>query len=113
MLLEIGEKVHVATRRRFEGDVRRHFVGEVVSVEGALARLSGYAFVFDPNRDDYIRYSEKRVRILDLSDVGNVTNILPRDTTLEEVTYTLEDRKLMVTDGKNLKLDINEFGPYR
>ena len=113
MLLKTGERVHVATRRRFEGDIRRHFVGEVVSVEGAVARISGYAFVFDPNKDDYVRYPEKRTRIFDLSDVGNVTNVLPEGTVIEDVAYVLEDRKLVLTDGKDFRLDINEFGPYR
>ena len=32
-ILSPGEKIHVMHRRRFEKDVRRHFVGEVESYE--------------------------------------------------------------------------------
>jgi hypothetical protein len=31
MIIEVGEKLHVATRRFFPGDVRRYFVGEVIA----------------------------------------------------------------------------------
>ncbi len=31
MVLAQGEKVHVILRRNFEGDLRRHFVGEIIA----------------------------------------------------------------------------------
>jgi hypothetical protein len=39
--IEIGDKVHIITRRRFESDMRRHFVGEVIGISGELCRLRG------------------------------------------------------------------------
>ena len=34
MVLQSGEKVHIVTRRMFDGDLRRHFAGEVKAVAG-------------------------------------------------------------------------------
>lgn len=39
MIIERGEKVHIITRRLFESDLRRHFVGEVLDSEGSVARI--------------------------------------------------------------------------
>ena len=36
-VLSPGEKIHVMHRRRFEKDVRRHFVGEVEGYEQGVA----------------------------------------------------------------------------
>ena len=44
-ILSPGDKIHVMHRRRFEKDVRRHFVGEVKGYEQGVARASGYVFV--------------------------------------------------------------------
>lgn len=113
MVIQIGEKLHVATRRLFPGDVRRHFVGEVVAADGDQVRLEGFSFIFDPNRDDYIKRPEKRVRLLSITDASHVINVLPAEAALEEITYELDDRKLVVTDHKTFDLEVNEFGPSR
>ena len=34
-VIDIGEIIHVITRRNFEGDLRRHFVGTVQAVNGS------------------------------------------------------------------------------
>jgi hypothetical protein len=47
MVLTEGEKVHVITRRLFDNDLRRHFVGEVKAVSDVAVRLEGYAFVLN------------------------------------------------------------------
>ena len=41
MVIDKGEKIHIVTRRNFEGDLRRHFVGEVVEVQDAAVRIEG------------------------------------------------------------------------
>lgn len=74
----------------------------------------GYVFVFNPYKDEYTKRPEKRVRILDVSDAAHIVNIIPDEVVLEEVSYTYsEARRLIVTDGKNLHLDVNEFGVRR
>ena len=44
-MIATGEKVYVITRRTFEGDLRRQFVGEVQAVTDFAMRVQGYAFV--------------------------------------------------------------------
>ena len=51
MLVEIGEKVHIAVRRMFETDLRRHFVGEIKAANDSVVRLIGYSIVYDKNKN--------------------------------------------------------------
>ena len=44
-VIDVGDKVHIITRRLFEDDIRRHFVGEVTRVSGELQEVQGYTFV--------------------------------------------------------------------
>ncbi|MFH1314022.1 MAG: hypothetical protein ABIJ00_12465 [Candidatus Eisenbacteria bacterium] len=114
MILEKGEKVHIMVRRLFENDLRRHFVGEVIEVSGDLARMEGYVYVLDSMASEYIRRRTKRIRLIGLVDPGNIINVLPPDTDLEKIKYTEgPEGGLVVTDGKALTLDINEFGATR
>ena len=114
MVVEVGERIHIMARRRFEQDVRRHFVGTVIASDGTVVRMEGYTFVFDAHKDNFIKRPEKRTRIFDLSDSGYIVNIIPKETELEKVIYTFtSDRRLVVTDEKSFSLDIHEFGPLR
>ena len=114
MVVEIGEKIHIMTRRKFEQDIRRHFVGTVLASDGTVVRTEGYTFVFDTNKDDYIKRPEKRTRIFDLSDSGYIVNIIPKEAILEKIIYIFtSERRLVVTDEKYFSLDIHEFGPMR
>ena len=114
MVVEISEKVHIMTRRKFEQDIRRHFVGTVLASDGTVVRMEGYTFIFDAHKDNFTKRPEKRTRIFDLSDSGYIVNIIPKETVLEKVIYTFTpDRRLVVTDEKSFSLDIHEFGPMR
>jgi len=108
-----GEIVHIIERRRFDADVRRHFVGVVEQTDATIIRVVGYTFVFDPSLTRYVRASERRTRIIPLSASGLVINIAPSDTQLEAVRYEDREGRLVVTDGGSFSLDINEFGPNR
>jgi hypothetical protein len=114
MLLKSGEKIHVITRRLFEGDLRRHFAGEVVAANETIVRVKGYAFVFYPGPNEYVRRPELRERIIALTDAGNVTSVLPENVNLEELVYRpSEENRLVVTDNRSFCLDINEFSGIR
>ena len=114
MILEPGEKIHIITRRTFEGDLRRHFIGEVRKTSEIAIRVEGYAFVFDASLNQYSKRPEKRTRILGLADNGNIINILPTNANLELSKYVQsKERVLVVTDGLSFSLDINEFGSNR
>ena len=108
-VVTIGDKLHVVTRRRFEGDVRRHFVGEVVGNTGSLCELKGYAMVRDDAAGEWIRRPERRHRILSLAEAGHVVNRIPREVDVEDLHYEHVDGELMVTDGKQFELNLDEF----
>ena len=114
MVIRAGEKVHILTRRLFTEDVRRHFVGEIKAVDGSLARVEGYVFVFDGARNDWVKRAEKRLRILSLADSGHIVKVIPPEVVLDELQYQVSsDKRLTITDGRDFSLDINEFGSQR
>ncbi|MBI4460145.1 MAG: hypothetical protein HY648_08820 [Acidobacteria bacterium] len=114
LLLNKGEKIHVIARRRFEGDIRRHFVGEVRAATGNAARVEGYAFVFDKSSGIFVKRPERRSRIIGLLDAALIINILPPTVEVESLSYQMSgENHLVITDGKIFSLDINEFGVTR
>jgi hypothetical protein len=114
MVLKEGEKVHIITRRLFENDLRRHFVGEVQAVSEVAVRLEGYVFVFDAGDVRYVKRPERRVRIFGLADSGSIINVLPAHVDLDALSYqTSAENHMVFTDGKSFTLDINEFSAIR
>ena len=114
MILEPGEKIHVIVRRNFESDMRRHFIGEILATDINLARVAGYAFVLDNMSGQFVRRPEERIRIIALTDSGNIINVLPGEADIENSQYKQsKEGKLMVTDSKTFSLDINEFSSSR
>ena len=110
MLLKPGEKIHVITRRLFEGDLRRHFAGEIVAADDRAVRVKGYTFVFYPTRNEYVRRPDLRERIVVLADADNIINVIPENVNLEDLAYRpSEENRLVVTDHRSFYLDINEF----
>ena len=110
-IVTIGDKLHVITRRAFEDDVRRHFMGEVVGNTGTLCELEGHAVVFDAGRNEWIRQPELRKRIVSLAEAGHIVNRIPRSVDLGRLEYRFVDGELVVGDGADFELNINEFGP--
>ncbi len=114
MLIDVGEKIHVIMRRNFESQMRRHFAGEVAAGSGAEVRATGYVFVYDDRSAQYVRKQTKRTTVLDLAESDYIVNIIPPMVNLDEVRYETIDRsELFFTDGKNFRLNINEFGIRR
>ena len=109
-LIDVGEKLHIITRRIFEGDLRRHFVGTVRAVERDVVRVQGYTFVFNPSVKEYRRRPEVRTRIFGLGDAQMIVNIIPPETDLERTQYVVREGRLVISDGNNFNLDVNEFG---
>jgi len=114
MILKPGEKVHVIMRRNFATDLRRHFFGEVVAATECVVAVKGHAVVYNSGKNHYEIKPETGVRIISLTDAQNIINIIPRNAKIENTKYVLSaDKRLIVTDGKNFILDINEFGISR
>ncbi len=108
-ILNPGEKIHIL--HRFERDIRRHFVGEVESWDGNLARATGYVFVVDdPTTHTFVKRPDKRTKVVALSDGELVINVLPAAVKLEDLRYEAQGHRLYMTDGKSWKMDVKEFG---
>lgn len=111
MIVSKGTKVHLTYRALYEQSTRRHFLGEVVEADGVVCLLEGYAFVYDPKLETYMRKPERRQTVVDLAESGYVVNIIDATVNLDEVSYKyLRDSGMVATDGKEFSLDINEFG---
>jgi hypothetical protein len=110
-ILKPGEHIHVIHRRRFEKDVRRHFVGTVEACEAGVARAGGYVFVVDElNEHLFAKRPDRRTKLIPLASGDVIVNVLPEDLDIEQVRYELDGRKLWVTDGNGWKMDVKEFG---
>jgi hypothetical protein len=114
MVLKAGEKIHVIFRRKFEGDLRRHIAGEVTEVSEQAAKVEGYVYVLQIVDNQFVRAHGRRTRIISLTDADNIINILPANADIEKITYAInKEKRLVVTDGENFALDVNEFGVNR
>jgi len=111
-MLDPGDKVHVIERRVFEGDLRRHFAGEVVKSNDVAFVAMGYDFTFDADSDRYLRAPDRSTRIVSMTDSRVLVRLLPKETSVDEIRYEYADR-VVVTDGKGFRLDITEFDPRR
>jgi hypothetical protein len=110
-ILKTGENIHVIHRRRFDKDIRRHFVGGVEAYEGGLVRATGYVFVVDElNEHLFAKRPDRRTKLIPLASGDVIVNVLPEDLDIEQVRYELDGRKLWLTDGNGWKMDVKEFG---
>jgi hypothetical protein len=110
-ILKRGENVLVIHRRRFDRDIRRHFVGTVEAYEDGIMRASGYVFVNDDlNKQVFLKRPDRRTKLIPLGSGDVIVNVIPNTVDIEEVQYELADRTLRVTDGNGWKMDVKEFG---
>jgi len=114
VLINVDEKFHVVMRRHYENQVQRHFIAKVDAVMGAIVRATGYAFIYDDTKAQYIKKDVPRTTIMNLAESGYIANIIPPSVDIDELRYEMIDRKfLALTDGKDYRLDINEFNTRR
>ena len=114
MILHPGEKIHLIVRRQFENDLRRHFVGEVKAATELAVRMESYMFIFDPVKNEYVKRPEMRTKVVSLVDNGNTITLIPAHVDLSALRYEMStNRRLVITNGKDFSLDINEFGASR
>jgi hypothetical protein len=107
--LSPGEKIHVMHRRRFDKDVRRHFVGQVEAYEQGIARTSGYVFVIDDlSKHLFVKRPDRRTKLVPVASGDVIVNVIPEDVDLERVAYEIKDRTLRVTDGSGWCMDLKE-----
>ena len=105
------EKVFVITRRLFEGDRIRQFVGEVQESTDSIIKVRGYAFVHDDFTNEIVRREDIRTRIISLVDAINLIFVIPKDVILENVQYKLNDmNERVISDNESFTMNLNEFG---
>ena len=99
-LLKIGEKIHVIHRQLFEGDAKRHFVGEIEAREGMLARVKGYLVAMDPKTNQFMKRDALRTRLIALDCAGVIINVIPDQVKIAKIQYTHRASKdVLVSDG--------------
>ncbi len=114
MVIQTKEKIHIISRRLFDGDLRRHFVGVVEVVSEQAIRARGYIFVFDETINEFVRREKGRVRIFSLTDAGLIINLLPDETELDTIQYSMDDQgNRIITDGKSVSFNVSEFSARR
>jgi hypothetical protein len=109
-ILAIGDMVHVASRRLFPGDLHSHVAGEVTAVEGALFRVVGYTFIYDPASNTYFKHPDLRTRLFSIDDPGRDLTILPRKVEMKTLQYEIVEGRLMLADAKGFSMEVAEFG---
>jgi len=110
MIIQKNEKVHIITRRLFEGDLRRHFVGIVMDASEHAIKVRGFVYVFDEGKNEFVRRDGERQRLFSITDADLVINLLPSGALISNIRYQLdEQRNRIVTDGETFTLNINEF----
>jgi hypothetical protein len=113
MLLEKGENVHIMTQRLFEQDMRRHFIGEIIRASDIAILVEGYEFMFVQGVNENMQRGDKQCRVFALNEARHIINIIPTRVNVEDISYKNEEHGLVVTDGKNFKIHVHEFGMLR
>ena len=114
MIVSENEKVLIMTRRRFDGDLLRHFVGLVEESAGGLIRATGYAFNFDRATGEFVRRTDMRTRLFGIGDAGLIINVLPATVERDNLRYQTDQKGVRnLTDGQGFEMNISEFGAYR
>lgn len=108
-VLSEEDLVLIITRRLFQGDAQRHFIGTVEQVSSSAFRVRGHAFIRDAGSDSFVRRKGQRTRIFPF-DNHVIIFVISNEVDIVNVRYEHQKtNQLFVTDGKHLNLDISEF----
>lgn len=107
-VVNVGDKLHIITRRNYAEDLHRHFAGTVEAVSQGHMRLHGYTFVIDQDAIEFRRHPELHNKIFPIGSAQLIINVLPSHTIMEELKYRRVDGRLTMVDGDRLRLDVNE-----
>ena len=105
------EKVHIVEHRRFETDMRRHFVGEVTFYDANHLRVKGVLFVFDHSNGVFSKIPPERTRVFSIDNRISIT-ILPQAFETANAEYRRNDADLVFTDGKTIEIEIGAFNSH-
>lgn len=112
MLLSPGDKLLIAHRRLYEGDLPRLFAGTVVAYESGLVKLAGYSWVREPMRGELRKKSDLRTKILSIASAGLICYELPSTLDIERLELTPgRQHQVILTDGAGFTMDLTDRNP--
>jgi hypothetical protein len=107
--LNVEDRILIVDRRLFREDTTRLFVGVVEACDAYLVRARGYTYFVDPYQVGGVgRRIEERVRLVSLL-AGEVIYVLPAGTEVSSVQIKCSPKSLVLTDNKNVALDLSEW----
>jgi hypothetical protein len=109
MILEAGSKILVVHRRLFETDHSRFFLGIVDGYDQGVAKVRGNTWMRDPFTAEYFQKGDLRTKLVAVGSGTLLIYELPPETDLQAIRFAAnKDGKLLLTDGKQLKVDLTE-----
>jgi hypothetical protein len=108
MILETGDVVLVSSRRLFEREESRFFLGRTVASEGSLLKIEGFTFVRDLSNGQIVKKEEKRVKVISLDCSGYIVYQLPGDITLDKVDIESGNGDAFLVEGNRRLLNLSE-----
>lgn len=104
-----GAILLIVHRRLFESDEPRFFIGEVETLQGTLAQLTGYTWYYPTFSDLPIKKEEKRTKIVSLSTGAILAYKLPDRIDLSTARFELiEDGRLWLKADPDFQMDMTE-----
>lgn len=110
-IVKVGEKLHISSRRNFDGAARRTFIGDVVATQRDVVRIQGWLFIYHPEKKTYVRKGRMQTRIIGISNGFNHITVLPPLLRIENLTYYSRNGEMVVTDGLTVHFEVTEAGP--
>lgn len=112
-MLKEGDKILVAHRRLFRGDVAHYFAGRVDVYDAGLVQVTGHSHVRDPYTGSMVEKTEARTKVLALASGSRIVYRLPADTSPETLAITWADGRLTAADGRGFAMNLAEVAPGR
>jgi hypothetical protein len=108
MVLQASDKLLVVHRSMFDGDLPRHFVGEVVAYADGLAKAWGFAFVRNAMSGEFVRVPDPRVRMVALGSPSLLVYELPRTVAVQSLRVASDESRLLLTDDAGFVMSLIE-----
>jgi hypothetical protein len=109
-VFSVNDQVLVITRRLYNEDLRRHFIGRVIAASEGLIRVEGNAWVAG-TVGTFERRPEKRVRVFSIVSGTEILFVIPNEIDMDNLEYrTTAIGRLVLTDQIQFSLDLSEFG---
>jgi hypothetical protein len=107
-MLREGDKVLVAHRRLFPGDVAHYFVGQVDDYQDGIVKVTGDSYVRDPYTGSMVEKTEPRTKLLSLASGTLIVYQLPADTAIDAMAFTWAHGRLSASDGRGFTMNLGE-----